>query len=100
MLADGVFWLDFNGSARPQRIAARHPGEYGSRLMTVMAFYDGHVEQFDRYAPGDFARRNWSREEVVEEMHLPPDKRDKDPIMPRKSPVLSGGPPYFLLPKR
>ena len=100
MLADGVFWLDFNGRARPQRIAARHPGEYGSRLMTVMAFYDGHVEQFDRYAPGDFARRNWSREEVVEEMHLPPDKRDKDPIMPRKSPVLSGGPPYFLLPKR
>jgi len=100
MLTDGVFWLDFGGNARPQRIAARHSGEYGTRRMTVMAFYDAHVEQFDRYAPGEFPRRVWSREEVVEEMHLPLDKRDKDPIMPRKNPVLSSGPPYFLLPKR
>ncbi|HUU92727.1 MAG TPA: type II secretion system protein [Phycisphaerae bacterium] len=100
MVADGVFWLDYRGNARPQRIAARHPGEYGSRMMTVMAFYDAHVEQFDRYAPGEYPRRVWSREEVVEEMHLPLDKRDKKPIMPRKNPDLGGGPPYFLLPMR
>ncbi len=101
MVMDGVFWLDNRGAANLPRIAARHYGEYGSRFLTNIAFYDAHVESFDRYAPGRFPHRNWLEEEVVEEMHLPPDKRHKTPIMPRRSsPVLGGGPPYFLLPKR
>jgi len=100
MACDGIFWLDYQGTTKPQRIAARHPGEYGSRFMTNLAYFDAHVESFDRYAPGKFPHRDWSQEEVVSEMHLPPDKRDLKPIMPRQQPVLSGGPPYFLLPKR
>jgi len=100
MVTDGVFWLDSQGNTRPQRIAARHTGEYGSRLMTNMAFYDSHVESFDRYAPIQAGRRVWSQEEVVGEMHLPVEKRDLVPIMPRRDPILGGGPPYFYLPKR
>ena len=102
MVTDGMFWLDYRGTPRLQRIAARHSGEYGSRFMTNIAYYDAHVESFDRYAPGKYPRRIWAQEEVVEEMHLPLEKRDKQPIMPRASlkPVLSGGPPYFLLPRR
>ena len=102
MVMDGVFWLDDRGAANLPRIAARHYGEYGSRFLTNIAFYDAHVEAFDRYAPGRFPQRNWLEEEVVEEkaLGLPLDKRHKMPIMPRRSPVLEGGPPYFLLPKR
>ena len=102
MVMDGVFWLNYGNNLRPQRIAARHYGEYGSRFLTNIAFYDAHVEAFDRYAPGRWPNRNWALEEVVEEMHLPEDKRHKMPIMnPRfRGEGLDGGPPYFLLPKR
>ncbi len=97
MVMDGVFWLDFMGTSKQQRIAARHGGEYGRRFLTNIAFYDAHVEAFDRYAPG--TPRKWNLEEVVEEMHVEDlTKRHKMPIMPRQD--LAGGPPYFLLPKR
>ncbi len=102
MVMDGVFWLNYGNDLRPQRIAARHYGEYGSRFLTNIAFYDAHVEAFDRYAPGRLPHRNWAEEEVVEEMHLPEEKRHKKPIMnPEfRGADLEGGPPYFLLPKR
>lgn len=93
MVMDGVF---FDGNSKPQRIAARHPGAFGERCLTNIAFYDAHVEAFDRYAPG--TPRNWDLEEPAEEKDLDPDKWTKMPIMPRQD--LAGGPPYFLLPKR
>jgi len=102
MVMDGVFWLNYGNDLRPQRIAARHYGEHGSRFLTNIAFYDAHVEAFDRYAPGRLGHRTWTEEEVVEEMHLPEEKRHKKPIMnPEfRGEDLEGGPPYFLLPKR
>lgn len=90
MVMDGVF---FDGDSKPQRIAARHPGAYGERCLTNIAFYDAHVEALDRHAPGTYPNRDWSQEEFADGLE------DMLPIMPR-SPALEGGPPYFLLPKR
>jgi len=98
MVADGVFW---NGVDQPQRIAARHTGSLGERFLTNMAFYDGHVEGFDRYAEGSMPDRLWSKEMMADDVDIPEGSEHSGlkPIMTR-SPNLEGGPPYFMLPKR
>lgn len=107
LVADGVF---FNGYEFPHRIAARHPGTYGIRRATNMAFFDTHVESLDRYPPpqGTGSKRDWSQERPAE---YPDDELDSahwamwpaKPIMSRETVVgekLGGGPPNFMLPKR
>jgi len=46
MVMDGV-WTNAVKNTRRGRIAARHPGPYGKRSRTNIAFYDGHVEQYE-----------------------------------------------------
>lgn len=99
MVADGIFWLDNNGDERPQRIAARHPGAYGARFMTNVAFWDGHVESLDRYAEGEYPNRDWTQERPADQIDDPVENWEWIPIMTRSNP-LEGGPPYFMLPRR
>ena len=98
MVADGLFW---DGVDRPERIAARHTGSLGERLLTNIAYYDGHVEGFDRYAEGSMPDRVWANEVMADDADLPENERHSGlvPIMTR-SPTLEGGPPFFMLPKR
>ncbi|HUU11156.1 MAG TPA: type II secretion system protein [Phycisphaerae bacterium] len=99
MVADGIFWLDYSGNERPQRIAARHPGAYGARLLTNVAFWDGHVESLDRYAEGNYPNRDWTKERPADQIDDPVENWEWIPIMTRSNP-LEGGPPFFMLPKR
>ena len=105
MVADGIF---HSGRYFPQYIAARHPGSYGERKRTNVAYYDGHVESLDRYAPTVNGELDWRQEtpashageEVTEENF---DDWEWKPIMSRNkvlSNYMEGGPPYFQLPER
>jgi prepilin-type N-terminal cleavage/methylation domain-containing protein/prepilin-type processing-associated H-X9-DG protein len=90
MVADGIFFQQ-SSADKPQLIGARHPGTYGERRKTNIAFYDAHVESMDRYPVDD----NW-REEIIADSET-----EMVPIMSRdQSKPFEGGPPYFLLPKR
>ncbi|MBE3068866.1 MAG: hypothetical protein IMZ66_01380, partial [Planctomycetes bacterium] len=95
MVADGVFW---DGVDQPQRIAARHTGSLGERFLTNMAFYDGHVEGFDRYAEGSMPDRLWANEIMAEDVDVPEGSEHSGlkPIMTR-NPNLASGPPYFVM---
>jgi len=75
MAADGVFW---DGMTRPARVAARHTGEYGSRSLTNMVFYDGHVDSLER-VPED----NWKEDPIMSVPQL--DRKES---------------PFFLMPKQ
>jgi prepilin-type N-terminal cleavage/methylation domain-containing protein/prepilin-type processing-associated H-X9-DG protein len=90
MLADGVF---YNGDAYPGAIAARHTGgTYGSRSITNLAFYDGHVGSMDRWF--DPNQTTWVSED---------DPDNTSPSMipiksaTRSNGTLSLGTPWFRL---
>jgi prepilin-type N-terminal cleavage/methylation domain-containing protein/prepilin-type processing-associated H-X9-DG protein len=91
MVADGVLFQTVAdmASLQPALIAVRHRGYIGYQSRTNIAFYDGHVESMDRYPQ---TGSDWTTETK------PPDSAFV-PIMTR-SPLLGGGPPYFLLPAR
>jgi len=100
MVADGVF---HTGHWYPEYIAARHPGTFDDRRLTNVAFYDGHVESLDRYAPKSNGKPDWSQEVPAEHAGESPSQDNWDawawkPIIPRDH--LEGGPPYFKLPQR
>jgi len=100
MVADGIFHF---GHWYPEFIAARHPGSQGNYRKTNMAFYDGHVESFDRYAPLVNGEPNWAKEVPAEHAGENPTPENLEawawkPIMSRDN--LEGGPPYFQLPER
>jgi prepilin-type N-terminal cleavage/methylation domain-containing protein/prepilin-type processing-associated H-X9-DG protein len=92
MVADGIF---FDADSKPWRIAARHPGEYGDRRLTNIAFYDGHVEALDRYPDPKYpgTPQAWLKEQNADS------GSSLLPILSR-SPAMEGRPPYFMLPKR
>ena len=46
MVMDGIF-MDAQEPENRGRIAARHRGKYGKRSRTNVAFYDGHVEEYE-----------------------------------------------------
>ena len=50
MVMDGVLF-DASAAAKRGRIAARHVGEAGEFSRTNIAFYDAHVESYER-TPG------------------------------------------------
>lgn len=89
MVMDGVF---YDGHERPQRIAARHAGAAGNRRRTNIAFYDAHVEAFDREPDRD---AGWSKEKNSDP------ESSLVPIMPRTNlEVDSDKAPAFMMPKR
>jgi len=68
MVTDGV-WTNAISIAnkRRGRIAARHPGSYGRRCRTNIAFYDGHVEQYEwdeEYEDEDYEDPLWTTEDL------------------------------------
>jgi len=110
MIMDGVLFQQ-GDTPMPQRIAARHGGMYGNRRATNIAYYDGHVDAFDRYAPeGTGDSHDWSRERPAsnadDELSIENWQTwEFKPIMSRATVLgedkeFEGGPPEFLIPKR
>jgi len=128
MVADGVYFQgplsDQGGGGggsgsdiKPERIAARHPGEHRNGGRTNLAFYDGHVESMDRFPDPSASdmERAWSdtgedRGEQVEGYYRKHPEL-MDPQRPPQVPIMNRDPklempigdsdkgPAFLLPR-
>ena len=60
-------WTNAVGADSRGRIAARHPGSYGRRCRTNIAFYDGHVEQYEwdeDYEDEDYEDPLWTTDDL------------------------------------
>lgn len=105
MLADGLATNPIDPASAgtpkgsPNLLAARHPGAYGRRSSTNVAFYDGHTENMLRVCPTEgTGKRDWTQDPIIKAYNTDSKKCYRGAIYwPTDDPDKPGGPLYFRI---